>query len=78
MKMTTVDMPPGAINQIPAKCTIQGDIRLTPFYKIADAKAAVEKYVQEINDNVTALPTRGPGFSYEVLPNQLIYLFPSW
>eukprot|EP01127_Copromyxa_protea_P001312 TRINITY_DN11337_c0_g1_i1.p2 TRINITY_DN11337_c0_g1~~TRINITY_DN11337_c0_g1_i1.p2 ORF type:complete len:443 (+),score=151.53 TRINITY_DN11337_c0_g1_i1:38-1330(+) len=66
MKMTTVDMPPGAINQIPAKCTIQGDIRLTPFYKVEDAKAAVEKYVKEINENITALPTRGPGFSYDI------------
>jgi len=66
MKMTMVDMPPGAINQIPAECTIKGDIRLTPFYKIADAKAKVEHYVKEINDNITSLPTCGPGFSYEL------------
>jgi len=66
MKMTVVDMPPGAINQIPGKLTIQGDIRLTPFYKIADAKAAVEKYVEEVNANISALPTHGPGFSYDI------------
>lgn len=78
MKMTTVDMPPGAINQIPAKCTIQGDIRLTPFYKIADAKAAVEKYVEEINANITSLPARGPGFAYELADGKRGKISFSW
>eukprot|EP01126_Amoeba_proteus_P019532 TRINITY_DN2009_c0_g1_i5.p1 TRINITY_DN2009_c0_g1~~TRINITY_DN2009_c0_g1_i5.p1 ORF type:complete len:434 (-),score=81.17 TRINITY_DN2009_c0_g1_i5:514-1815(-) len=66
MKMTMIDMPPGAVNQIPAKCTIQGDIRLTPFYNVEHVKAAVERYVRDINANVNSLPTRGPGFSYTV------------
>jgi len=66
MKMTTIEMPPGAINQIPAKCTIQGDIRLTPFYTVEKAKAAVEAYVSDITANITSLPTRGPGFTYDL------------
>jgi len=66
MKMTTIDMPPGAINQIPARCTIQGDIRLTPFYTVEDAKAKVEEYIKDISENVTSLPTRGPGFTYDL------------
>jgi len=66
MKMTVIDMPPGAINQIPGIVTIQGDIRLTPFYTIKAAKEAVVRYIEDINANVEQLTTHGPAFSYDI------------
>jgi len=65
MKLTMWEHPPGAINQIPGQAKISGDIRATPFYKVNDIQKAVEKYVQEINSNISALPIRGPNFKYE-------------
>lgn len=36
--------------QIPGQCTVEGDIRLIPFYTIEDAVAVVEAAVQELSD----------------------------
>lgn len=36
--------------QIPGQCAVEGDIRLIPFYPIADAVAVVEAAVQELTD----------------------------
>jgi acetylornithine deacetylase len=60
MKPTQVSCPKGGLNQIPGECTISGDIRLTPFYKVEDARDAVMKYVEEINADLSSLPMRGP------------------
>ncbi|GER35463.1 peptidase M20/M25/M40 family protein [Striga asiatica] len=35
MKPTQWNYPGGGINQIPAECTVCGDVRLTPFYRYA-------------------------------------------
>lgn len=66
MKPTKVSAPENSVNQVPAWIEIEGDIRLTPFYKVEEAKAAVEKYVEEINANIQHLPTRGPCSRYEI------------
>jgi len=66
MKPTMWEHPPGAINQIPGLAKISGDIRVTPFYDTNEIKKSVEKYVQDINNNLNQLPTRGPVFKYEV------------
>jgi len=66
MKPTQWSHQPGSLNQIPGRAVIQGDIRLTPFYKLHDARVAVERYVKDINDNVSALPGRGPCFKNEL------------
>lgn len=58
LKPTQWKVPEGSINQIPGECTVCGDIRLTPFYRIEDAQKALERYVNELN--VEKLPTRGP------------------
>lgn len=58
LKPTQWRTPEGSINQIPGECTVCGDIRLTPFYRIQDAIAALERYVKEID--VAKLPARGP------------------
>jgi acetylornithine deacetylase/succinyl-diaminopimelate desuccinylase-like protein len=55
MKPTRWFSPEGASNMIPPYAFVQGDIRLTPFYKMSDAMAAVDKYVAEINDRIESL-----------------------
>jgi acetylornithine deacetylase len=60
MKPTKVSSPQGSLNQIKAECTIEGDIRLVPFYKIATVRSAIEGWVKEINESHCAsLMTRG-------------------
>ena len=66
LKPTQWTTPEGSLNQIPGECTIAGDIRLTPFYRIEDAQKALQTYVDEID--VTKLATRGP--SRYVLPDE--------
>lgn len=58
LKPTQWKTPEGSLNQIPGECTVCGDIRLTPFYRIQDAMAAFERYVKELD--VEKLPTQGP------------------
>lgn len=60
MKPTQWSCHKNAINQICPWAEIRGDIRVTPFYKNADIKAAIEKYVEELNADIDALPHRGP------------------
>lgn len=50
LKATRVSAPDGGLNQIKGTASLSGDIRLIPFYKIADAKAAVERCVRELNE----------------------------
>jgi len=66
-KPTQISTSAGSINQIPAECYISGDIRLTPFYKVEDAKAKLQSYVKDLNESITSLPSRGP--SKYVLPD---------
>jgi len=66
MKPTQWHYPGGAPNQIPEECSITGDIRLTPFYDIHKCASQVEKYVQELNENLNSIPTRGPASKYEL------------
>jgi len=66
MKPTQWNHPPSSLNSIPGKATIAGDIRMTPFYDLAEVKAAVERYVKELNESITVLPNRGPNFSYQL------------
>ena len=68
MKPTQIACAPGGLNQIPPDATISGDIRLTPFYPVADVKACIEKEVAAINADIESLPTRGE-FSKFVIPD---------
>lgn len=57
-----------SVNQIPCECTLLGDIRLTPFYRIEDAVAFVTETVAELSgDGVRKLETgdRGPDAKYD-------------
>ncbi|XP_050232166.1 acetylornithine deacetylase isoform X1 [Mercurialis annua] len=69
MKPTQWSYPGGGINQIPGECTIAGDVRLTPFYNVADVKNKLQEYVDDINENLEKLGTRGPVSKY-ALPDE--------
>ncbi|KAM1475850.1 hypothetical protein ACFX1Q_037464 [Malus domestica] len=69
MKPTQWTYPGGGINQIPAECTISGDVRLTPFYNVKDVMEKLQEYVDDINENIEKLESRGPVSKY-VLPDE--------
>eukprot|EP00949_MAST-11_sp_MAST-11-sp1_P003943 g3943.t1 len=64
MKPTHVESAKGALNQIPPWTTFSGDIRLTPFYDVIEVMRKVEKYVEDLNENLWSIPTRGPSSKY--------------
>jgi acetylornithine deacetylase len=69
MKPTHVRSADGSLNQIPSLCTVSGDIRLSPFYKMVDAKRAVESYVAAINADPSGVLERnlhGPHSKYDL------------
>eukprot|EP01104_Vermistella_antarctica_P015046 TRINITY_DN485_c0_g1_i1.p1 TRINITY_DN485_c0_g1~~TRINITY_DN485_c0_g1_i1.p1 ORF type:complete len:454 (-),score=133.87 TRINITY_DN485_c0_g1_i1:156-1484(-) len=66
MKPTQIETPKGGLNSLPPYTTVSGDIRLTPFYDVPEVKAAVQSYVDELNADLSLLPTRGPCSRYEV------------
>ena len=68
MKPTQISCAPGGLNQIPPDATISGDIRLTPFYPVAEVQAVIEAEVEAINEDIASLPTKG-NFSKFVIPN---------
>jgi acetylornithine deacetylase len=72
MKPTQISCSPGSINQLPPDCTVQGDIRLSPFYDVAVVRKAIESYVAEINQAPETLHNhacRGPHSNY-TLPDE--------
>ncbi|KAJ4728704.1 acetylornithine deacetylase [Melia azedarach] len=69
MKPTQWTYPGGGINQIPYECTVSGDVRLTPFYNVTDVMKKLQEYVDDINENIEKLDTRGPVSKY-VLPDE--------
>jgi acetylornithine deacetylase len=72
LKPCQIACTPGALNQLPPECTVQGDVRLSPFYNVKDVREAVNRYVAEINANISTLenPTcRGPHTKYS-LPDE--------
>ncbi|CAL5187739.1 unnamed protein product [Lathyrus oleraceus] len=71
MKPTQWSYPGGGINQIPGECTISGDFRLTPFYDMKDAMKKLQEYVDDINDNIQKLESRGPVSKYVLLDEKL-------
>ena len=69
MKPTNITSSEGSLNQLPPMCTVSGDIRLSPFYKIAEAKAAIEEYVAAINADPSGVLEKnlhGPHSKYTI------------
>ncbi|KAL3619400.1 hypothetical protein CASFOL_036970 [Castilleja foliolosa] len=69
MKPTQWSYPGGGINQIPADCTVCGDVRLTPFYSVTDVIKKLQEYIEDLNANIEKLDTRGPVSKY-TLPDE--------
>lgn len=55
LKPTQVRCAEGGLNQLPPWCEIQGDVRLTPFYKLKDCIAKVKSYVDDVNAHIEQL-----------------------
>ncbi len=67
MKPCQISCTPGALNQLPPSCTVEGDMRVTPFYSVSVVKAALERWVAEINANpacVENADAHGPHSKY--------------
>lgn len=72
LKPTQISCTPGSLNQTPPWCRVEGDIRLAPFYNVADARAAFERYVASINEDPSGVLLQNHGnFSKYVLPDGL-------
>jgi acetylornithine deacetylase len=72
LKPTQISCAPGSLNQLPPDCTVEGDVRLAPFYDVADVRRVVSGYITEINANPAVLEnpdTRGPHSKY-TLPDE--------
>ncbi|OMO77279.1 Peptidase M20 [Corchorus capsularis] len=63
MKPTQWSYPGGGINQIPGECTISGDV------SVKDVMTKLQEYVDDINENIDKLDTRGPVSKY-ILPDE--------
>jgi len=72
IKPTQIRCTPGALNQLPPECFLEGDIRLAPFYDIKECREAVEKYVAEINSNPSLIAAEGEHGAHAkyVLPDE--------
>ena len=70
LKPTQISTAAGSLNQIPPLCTVSGDIRVSPFYDVADVRVFVEECVRAINadpEMVNISGSHGPCSKY-VLP----------
>jgi acetylornithine deacetylase len=61
MKPTQISCTPGSLNQLPPECTVEGDIRLSPFYDFKDVKAALLRYVEEYKANPASFESGNHG-----------------
>lgn len=72
LKATQISCAPGSLNQLPPDCTVEGDVRVAPFYDVSDVRRVVNSYVAEINSNPAVLENpahRGPHSKY-TLPDE--------
>jgi len=66
MKVTNVIVPSGSINQIKGTCVLEGDVRLVPFYKVKDARIALEEKMAELSKTIHLMPCCGPDAKYAI------------
>ncbi|XP_057978542.1 acetylornithine deacetylase isoform X2 [Malania oleifera] len=69
MKPTQWSYPGGGINQIPAECTISGDVRLLLVKHVKDVMKKLQDHVDDINENIEKLDSWGPVSKY-ILPDE--------
>jgi acetylornithine deacetylase len=72
LKPTQIRCTPGALNQLPPECIIEGDIRLAPFYDIKKVREAVDSYVADINADPSIVSSEGEHGAHAkyVLPDE--------
>eukprot|EP01042_Synura_sphagnicola_P001580 gene1580-1835_t len=61
LKPTQIETGAGSINQIPGVCVVRGDVRLSPFYDIADVRIFIEQCVRDINANPAIVDSNSHG-----------------
>ena len=72
LKPTQIKCSQGSLNQLPPECIMEGDVRLAPFYDVADVKTKVLEYVEAINNDPSIIENcevRGPHSKY-TLPEE--------
>jgi acetylornithine deacetylase/succinyl-diaminopimelate desuccinylase-like protein len=52
LKATIVHAPNEKVTKIPGEVKVKGDIRLTPFYEINDAREAVASFVKSLDERI--------------------------
>jgi acetylornithine deacetylase len=69
-KPTRIHSSEGSINQIPESTIIEGDVRATGFYDIYDIMKQMEKYADDLsndlNNNLDTIPSCHPSFKYKL------------
>lgn len=66
MKPTQIKETVGSINQITESVTIQGDVRLTPFYDWKHVHKVMNSYIENINNDPSKLPSHHECFHNEL------------
>ena len=66
MKPTQVKCAVGSLNQLPPWVQISGDVRLTPFYEAQALRDKLTEWVEDLNANISQLPSPGPVAKYEI------------
>lgn len=61
MKPTQISCTSGSLNQLPPECTVEGDVRLSPFYDVKDVAAALKRYVAEFTADPSSFETGNHG-----------------
>lgn len=69
LKPTQIECKKGSMNQICPECIVHGDIRLSPFYEVDEVITCFEQYVNDINESMGDLPSRGPWSKYVLDPS---------
>eukprot|EP00744_Colponema_vietnamica_P003487 GILI01005341.1.p1 GENE.GILI01005341.1~~GILI01005341.1.p1 ORF type:complete len:449 (-),score=131.16 GILI01005341.1:440-1786(-) len=67
-KPTQISCNDGSLNQLPHSCTVQGDIRLVPFYSVHDVQKKLSEWTEELNQDLAVLNPRGPLSRYILAP----------
>ena len=79
-KPTQISCTPGALNQLPPQCTVQGDIRLSPFYDMSVVIKAIETYVADINKDPSSIESNahGPHSHYTLVGDKSGFVELKW
>jgi len=72
IKPTQIRCTPGALNQLPPECILEGDIRLAPFYDIKKVMSTIDTYVADINADPSIVAAEGEHGAHAkyVLPDE--------